>query len=195
MEKKLIIFDFFGVISSEIAPVWLRKYFNEEDAKRIKLEIVSKVDSGEITEMELYRQLGELANVTPDEVAKDWMDLVKINEELVKFIRKIKENHKVILLSNASSTYLRKILNRYELIPLFDEIIISSEVKLVKPGSEIYQLALDRMQVKPEESVMIDDNIVNVNGAKQIGIDGILYTNVNSLIEELKQDLNCFSIV
>ena len=195
MEKKLIIFDFFGVISSEIAPVWLRKYFNEEDAKRIKSEIVSKVDSGEITEMELYRQLGELANVTPDEVAKDWMDLVKINEELVEFIRKIKENHKVILLSNASSTYLRKILNRYELIPLFDEIIISSEVKLVKPGSEIYQLALDRMQVKPEESVMIDDNMVNVNGAKQIGIDGILYTNVNSLIEELKQDLNCFSIV
>ena len=195
MEKKLIIFDFFGVISSEIAPVWLRKYFNEEDAKRIKSEIVSKVDSGEITEMELYRQLGELANVTSDEVAKDWMDLVKINEELVEFIRKIKENHKVILLSNASSTYLRKILNRYELIPLFDEIIISSEVKLVKPGSEIYQLALDRMQAKPEESVMIDDNMVNVNGAKQIGIDGILYTNVNSLIEELKQDLNCFSIV
>ena len=88
-----------------------------------------------------------------------------------------------------------KRLNLYELIPLFDEIIISSEVKLVKPGSEIYQLALDRMQAKPEESVMIDDNIVNVNGAKQIGIAGILYTNVNSLIEELKQDLNCCSIV
>ena len=195
MEKKLIVFDFFGVISSEIAPVWLRKYFNEEDAKRIKAEIVSKVDSGEITEMELYRQLGKLANVSADEVAKEWMDLVKINDRLVNFIKELKENYKVILLSNASDTYLRKILNRYELIPLFDEIIISSEVKLVKPGNEIYQLALDRMQAKPEESVMIDDNIVNVNGAKQIGIAGILYTNVNSLIEELKQDLNCFSIV
>ena len=41
MEKKLIVFDFFGVISSEIAPVWLRKYFNEEDAKRIKAEMQS----------------------------------------------------------------------------------------------------------------------------------------------------------
>ena len=195
MEKKLIVFDFFGVISSEIAPVWLRKYFNEEDAKRIKAEIVSKVDSGEITEMELYRQLGKLANVSAEEVAKEWMDLVKINDRLVNFIKELKENYKVILLSNASDTYLRKILNRYELIPLFDEIIISSEVELVKPGSEIYQLALDRMQVKPEESVMIDDNIVNINGAKNVGMDGILYTDVDSLIKTLTEKSNHFSVV
>jgi len=195
MEKKLIVFDFFGVISSEIAPIWLRKYFNEEDAKRIKAEIVSKVDSGEITEMELYRQLGELASVSPDKVAKDWMDLVKINDRLVNFIKELKENYKVILLSNASDTYLRKILNRYELISLFDEIIISSEVKLVKPGNEIYQLALDRMQVKPEESVMIDDNIVNINGAENAGMDGILYTDIDNLKKALTEKLNRFSVV
>lgn len=189
MDKKLIIFDFFGVISSEIAPIWLRKYFVEEEAKKIKTEIVSKVDSGEITEMELYTQLGNLAGVTAESVLKDWMDLVKINDTLVNFIKTLREKYKVILLSNASDTFLRRILNKYELDELFDEIIISSEVKLVKPGREIYQLALDKIGVRPEDSVMVDDNIVNVNGAEQVGISGILYTSVEELKEKIEPSL------
>ena len=40
--EKVILFDFFGVISSEVSPIWFKRYFNEEAAKIVKEEIMSK---------------------------------------------------------------------------------------------------------------------------------------------------------
>ena len=187
INKKLIIFDFFGVISSEIAPIWLKKYFEEEEAKKIKKEIVSQVDIGTISEEELYNEIGSLAGVLPETVKSEWMDLVKINSELIDFIKKIKDKYKIVLLSNASETFLKRILNKYKLYDLFDNIIISSKEKLVKPSMEIYNLAINRMNVKPKEALIIDDNIVNIEGAKQAGIEGILYKDFNSFCIEFEK--------
>ena len=50
---KVILFDFFVVISSEVSPIFFKRYFNEEDAKIIKEEIMSKGDKGELSEEEI----------------------------------------------------------------------------------------------------------------------------------------------
>ena len=52
--EKVILFDFFGVISSEVSPIFFKRYFNEEEAKRVKEEIMSKGDKGELSEEEIY---------------------------------------------------------------------------------------------------------------------------------------------
>ena len=53
---KVILFDFFGVISSEVSPIWFKRYFNEVEALEIKEEIMSKGDKGELNEEEVYWQ-------------------------------------------------------------------------------------------------------------------------------------------
>lgn len=185
MSKKLIIFDFFGVMSSEVAPTWLRKYFDEDNAIRIKKEIVSRVDSGEISEDELNNELGILANIPADTVKKEWMEIVKINDSLVDFIKSIKNDYKIALLSNASNTFLTRILNKYNyLYELFDFIVISSDVKMVKPDAEIFNFLLDKVGVRAEDSLMIDDNANNLDGAKYAGIEGILYKDMESFRQE-----------
>ena len=185
-KKELIIFDFFGVISSEIAPIWLRKYFDEETSKTIKRDIVSQVDIGEISEEELYIKLGDLAKLTPEKVKNEWEKLVIINTELTDFIRSIKNNYLIALLSNASETFLRKILDKYSLYDLFDTIVISSEEKIVKPNEEIYNIVLNRLDIKPEKALMIDDNITNINGSKEAGIEGIIYNDFKKFKKEFE---------
>ena len=52
-KNKVILFDFFGVISSEVSPIFFKRYFNEEEALEIKEEIMSKGDKGELNEEEV----------------------------------------------------------------------------------------------------------------------------------------------
>lgn len=185
MSKKLIIFDFFGVMSCEVAPTWLRRHFDEETAIRVKQDIVSRGDSGDLSEEGIYKELGALANVSPDTIQKDWMEIVKINDSLVDFIKSIKNDYKVALLSNATSTFLTRILNKYNyLYELFDFIVISSDVKMVKPDAEIFNFLLDKAGIKAEDSLMIDDNANNLDGAKYAGIEGILYKDMESFRQE-----------
>ena len=176
----LLIFDFFGVISSEVAPIWLKKYFDKERAIHIKNEIVTQVDLGQISESELYSKLGKLANVSPETVKDEWMNLVHINTDLIDYIRKIKTKYKVALLSNASATFLRKILEQNNLYDLFDLIVISAEEKCMKPNPDIFYKVIDKLNINAKKSLMIDDNAINLEGAKSIGINGFLFRNFDS---------------
>ena len=73
------------------------------------------------------------------------------------------------------------------LFELFDGIVVSGEEKMVKPNPEIYNLLLGRYNLNASESVFIDDRLRNVDGANQVGIQGILFTGSNNLKEQLAQ--------
>ena len=73
------------------------------------------------------------------------------------------------------------------LFELFDGIVVSGEEKMVKPNPEIYNLLLGRYNLNASESVFIDDRQRNVDGANQVGIQGILFTGSNNLKEQLVQ--------
>lgn len=57
---------------------------------------------------------------------------------------------------------------------LFDVIIDSCEAGLRKPDARIYQLTLERLGAAPGDSVFLDDFLVNVEGARRVGMHGIL---------------------
>lgn len=56
---------------------------------------------------------------------------------------------------------------------LFDDVVDSSEVKMRKPGSEIYRLACARLDVDPDRSVFVDDFDGNVIGARAVGLTAV----------------------
>jgi epoxide hydrolase-like predicted phosphatase len=59
---------------------------------------------------------------------------------------------------------------------MFDQVIISGEVGMRKPDSNIYQLTLNRLKVKPHEAVFVDDLPHNIKAASELGMIGILHT-------------------
>jgi putative hydrolase of the HAD superfamily/hydrolase len=69
---------------------------------------------------------------------------------------------------------------------MFDDIVISGEVGLRKPEPEIFRLAADRLNLRPAECVFVDDLAVNVDGARALGMTGILHTSYDETRRELE---------
>jgi HAD superfamily hydrolase (TIGR01509 family) len=68
---------------------------------------------------------------------------------------------------------------------LFDAVVISGEVGLAKPERQIYLLAAEKLGLKPEECVFVDDLPVNVRGAVAAGMVGVHHTSVRATVDEL----------
>ena len=68
---------------------------------------------------------------------------------------------------------------------LVDDVILSGDVEMAKPGAEIYLLAASRLGVDPGEFVFVDDLEVNVRAAVAVGMVGVHHVGSESTIEEL----------
>ena len=73
-----------------------------------------------------------------------------------------------------------------ELRSIFDSLVISGEVGLRKPDPDIYLFAAKQAGVPPDACVFIDDFGVNVEGAKAVGMTGILHRDAPQTIERLE---------
>ena len=180
-----VVFDFFGVISSEVAPFIFGEAFAPEEAKRLKEEYMQPADRGDITEREMYENLARLFSRTPEEMEAEYLRRAVIDRRMVSLIEKIRKTHRVCLLSNAQSDYLRKIFDREGLDVLFDHKVVSGDVRMIKPSREIFELLLSLVGIAPSEAVFIDDNPKNVEGARAVGLHAILFTDADSLLSEL----------
>ena len=183
--EKVILFDFFGVISSEVSPIFFKRYFNEKEAKIVKEEIMSKGDKGELSEEEIYDLIAKRVNETPLKVKEDFKELIHINYELVNYIKELKKEYRIYLLSNAVSSFLRRILKENNLYELFNEVYISGEIKLIKPYKEYFNYVIEKENLDSSMCIMIDDNKKNIEGAISCNLNGIVFTNNKDLKEKL----------
>lgn len=93
--------------------------------------------------------------------------------------------HKLYALTNWSGELFPVARQRYEFLRIFRGIIVSGDEKLQKPDPAIYQLLLDRYNIKAEESLFIDDNLRNIEAADKMGIQVIHFLHPTQLREEL----------
>src|SRR4051812_2639183 len=70
----------------------------------------------------------------------------------------------------------------------FRDIVVSGEVKMLKPDPAIYWLALDRFRVKPAEALFVDDREINVEGALAVGMAAHLFTDAADLRARLESE-------
>jgi len=74
---------------------------------------------------------------------------------------------------------------QFEFLKWFDLIVVSGEVKLIKPDPRIFTLLLERSGWRAEECVFIDDNETNVRAAHALGFHGIRFENAEQLTRAL----------
>ncbi len=185
MSIKAVIFDFFGVISAEVAPFWFEERFPREEARRLKELYMSPADRGDVTEDELFASLAQLTGEDSNDIKADFARRVLIDSCAVELAESLGKNYKIALLSNAMEGWLEDILAANDLNKLFSVKVISGSLHIIKPESAIYEEALKRLDVEASEAIFIDDNIKNVRGASAVGIHGIEYRDVETLKNEL----------
>jgi len=189
MVIKAVIFDFAGVIGVDGYWVWLRENVpNIEEQRPFFQKISEEVDKGVITNKEFVEQI---ARETKKDVNIIWPQIfqkIVINTALLEYITRLKTQYKIGLLTNYTYEWLDEIFQKYDLAPYFDQILISSRSKLIKPEPEAFLKILELLQVAKEEAAFIDDRQGHVDASNKIGLKAFLFVDN----EKLKQDLeNC----
>ncbi len=130
-----------------------------------------------------------LPRAEADKVVSEFFAGDRADQTWLDFLRSQRPERKVCLISNAWSG-LRAFITRQGFADVFDYMVISAEVGLMKPDPRIYRLALEELGASPEESVFIDDVLENVEAARAVGLVGIHFTQPEKALEELRQLLN-----
>ena len=78
--------------------------------------------------------------------------------------------------------------DEYNFLKDFDGMIISGDIKLVKPDKKIFELAIDKFNLTPNETIFIDDRIENINSAQNLNFKTVHLTDpkrIKAKINEL----------
>jgi glucose-1-phosphatase len=89
--------------------------------------------------------------------------------------------------SNSVDGARREETRRYAFPDLVNDIIYSHEVGLAKPDPAIYELACERLGVKPPEAAFVDDVPANVDGAAAVGLHAVLHESTATTIRAISE--------
>ena len=108
--------------------------------------------------------------------------------DMEDYIKELKgRGFRIYGLSNWSVETFAMIRPKYPILDLMEDMVISGKEKVMKPDAKIYQIAISRFGVKPEESVFIDDNVNNIIGCEAAGIHGIVFKDAGQLRSDLEK--------
>ncbi len=192
-----IIFDFGGVLIDWNPRYLYRKFFDGDDASMERF--LTEVG---FTEWNLQQDIGRPFAEGVADLCKRfpaYAGLIKAYDErweesiagpiepTVRILHRLKHaGCRLHGLSNWSVEKFEIARLKYEFFRLFDTILVSGEVKLIKPDPRIYAVLLERIGRKPEECLFVDDSLVNITTADQLGFNAIHFRSPEQLEDELR---------
>ncbi len=135
---------------------------------------------------------GDAANVLADAFIQYRRKRHTVYDDAINCLKNIPEDYNLALLTNGAAELQREKISCTGIEKYFKEIIISGEVGYGKPDKRIFQLALSRFGVSPEQAIMVGDSLQSdISGAKAAGIRTIWLNrtgipNDNSIIPDIE---------
>lgn len=202
---KNIIFDLGGVIINLDVNKTILEFnkltympFEALYTQANQTELFNSLDKGTISNEEFFNEIRkQIRYEGPEsELLRAWNSmLLDVPEKRLDVLVKMKQNYNTFLLSNTCEPHVTafehdlyikhgvKNFNDY-----FDEVYYSCRLGMRKPDKEIFEFVLDKNNLKPEETVFIDDSIQHVKGAGECGISAFLLpknTEIGDFLKEL----------
>ena len=149
-----------------------------------------RVDTGEFRQADFWIHLLERLGL-PGERLPELEAFLKedffIDQDLLEKIRQYRKKFKTAMLSNYSDVLRPLLETHWRVDGAFDELIISWEVKLIKPDPALFDLTLNRLNVAADEAVLIDDRAVNIRGAWKYGLHTVQFENKQQALSDLEE--------
>jgi len=194
---KAIIFDFGNVICKFTNEILLEKIANlsgknMEEVRKIiyqDSDVTKEFESGKISGEEFYKRLSKMCNIdVPYQELKTIYSENKFSriEGSKELIEKLMKKYKVSLLSNTSEWDWDYMIQVAPEIEAFETITKSYEVGAMKPSEIIFEDALNKLKIKPEECVYTDDILEYVGVAKGMGFLAFQFTTVKKFEDDLR---------
>jgi 2-haloacid dehalogenase len=96
-----------------------------------------------------------------------------------------KKGHEIYGLTNWSMETFPQAREHFPILQMIDRYVVSGAEHLVKPDPRLFQVLLDRYGLRAEECTFVDDNPVNVEAARRMGMRGIQFVGAEKLRKEL----------
>lgn len=185
---KAVIFDCFGVLIGDVLRTQVEAVERLDPPRgRMLRDAMRAADRGMLTRDEYFDRLAELFAVTRHALEASFEKGFVKNEELIAFIPSLRPSFKVALLSNVRArARLDELFGEGELDRLFDTVIASGDVGIIKPERAIYELTAEQLGVQPDECVMVDDVEQYCEGAEVVGMTAIRFTSTDRFLKDFE---------
>ena len=192
---KYILFDMGSVlVRFEPAEFIAKLHLAPDDAEALRREVFRsadwvRLDRGVFTQQDMIdaacTRLPERLHPYVADLVLHWDAERPEVPGMYELVRELSENgYTLCLLTNASIRH-KEYWPSFRFAPYFGErIMLSAQWKLMKPEHEFYEKAISLLGFDPAESVFIDDQPVNVEGAELCGIPGIVFHNDVALLRQ-----------
>jgi putative hydrolase of the HAD superfamily len=191
-----VIFDLGGVVLEWNPEAILEKYYLDLDARATMRAALFQhpdwllLDRGALTETEAILRLGKRTGRSRPELMRLFdavRDSLRLKSDTVALIERLaRQRVPLYCLSNMSASTFAYLRSRYAFWPLFRGVVISGEVKMMKPEPEIFVHLLRRYELTAGDTVFIDDLGPNVQSAQAVGLLTVLFRDAQQCENELE---------
>lgn len=193
---KNIVFDFGGVLIDWNPRYVFRSYFNDDKEMEYFLANICTTEwNAEHDRGRLFADGVKMLQKEHPEYSEaiqlyqnGWQKMLKGPvAEGVCLLEELKAKaYPLYGLTNWSAETIHVAYEMFPFLGLLDGVVVSGEEKILKPDARLYRILLERYNLKASETVFIDDNLANVQGAEAVGITGLLYDNIANVRAKLK---------
>jgi HAD superfamily hydrolase (TIGR01509 family) len=176
---RAILFDCFGVLYVDVR----RGYYDQfpEHADELH-DLNQQADHGFIDKQTYIASVAALTGMQEVSIDQAITSKLALNQPLVDYIRHtLKPQFQIGLVSNIGHEWIDDYFDKKQRSELFDMVIVSGDEGVTKPNPLIFERAAYRLNLPPEECVMIDDRPENCAGAEAVGMKSILFTSNDEL--------------
>lgn len=180
---KAIVLDMYGVIVKQTGDDFVP--YVQQTFPNLSIEEIHtpwfKADIGELTSLEVWEALGFQGDL--EKIEKDYLDTIELSDGFIDFIEKVKGKYKLAIISNDSGRWSKYLREKFDINKYFDVISISGDLKIQKPDERIFLLTMEKLGMKAEDCIYVDDRTGNLNAAKKVGMTPILLNSRNESYE------------
>jgi putative hydrolase of the HAD superfamily len=194
---KYILVDVHGVLTKgdegQKFALVLKNIFkiDPEEQNNFWRNYVDKLDKNQISSIDYLKFFNQKFNTsfTPDEYYSLIVKQIIPNLELLQYLSNISNKYKIVIVSD----------NLFDLADKLENVLkndfgkyqkfYSYQYGLTKKGG-LLSLVLKELKVDPQNCIFTDDNQINIEVAKNLGINALLFENNQKLFTELDTFLN-----
>ncbi|MEJ2277045.1 MAG: HAD-IA family hydrolase [Candidatus Lokiarchaeota archaeon] len=175
---KWIIIDGMGVIfiNREIVKSYLLPFLKEKKVnltEEIIIKTYQEATLGKISSYLFWKKIG-LINSYPD-IEHEYLSMFEVDSEFYDVASYLKTMFHLAFISNDIKEWSKFLRKKFDLNKFFDVIVVSGEEGFRKPNSSIFKCLLKNADVLPQECLLVDDSLRNLQSAAKIGFKTIRF--------------------
>jgi putative hydrolase of the HAD superfamily len=175
-----------GVISKN-------KNISFEDAKRLAVQIFNyKKNTKDWYDVDYWSNMLNV-DIEAEKRSSISFDRIQLYEGVTKTLNKLKDNFRLILITNAHRKTLNIKLEKYDLSPYFENMICAHELHYVKENIQLWYMLKSRFKLDYTKTLLIEDTINNIKVGLSAGISQAVYLG-DEIYEDSKKILKLSSI-